>query len=88
MSAAVGPKPLEERKPLVDNEVERLVALGATVFEVLSTEGMDHYGGRAAGPGGQRVLRHLRPAGQARLTAAVIPSGSECSGANVGWPRV
>ena len=36
--------PLEERKPLVDNEVERLVGLGATVFTTLSTEGMDHYG--------------------------------------------
>jgi hypothetical protein len=37
-------KPLDERKPLVDNEVERLVALGATIFQALSTEGMDHYG--------------------------------------------
>jgi hypothetical protein len=37
-------KPLEERKPLVDNEVERLVALGATVFNRLGTEGLDHYG--------------------------------------------
>jgi hypothetical protein len=38
------PQPVEERKQLVDNEAERLVALGATVFTVLSTDGMDHYG--------------------------------------------
>jgi hypothetical protein len=37
-------KPLDQRKPLVDNEVERLVAIGATIFQALSTEGMDHYG--------------------------------------------
>ena len=29
--------PLEERKSLVDNEVQRLVGLGASVFRVLST---------------------------------------------------
>jgi hypothetical protein len=37
-------KPLEERIPLVDTEVERLEALGATVFARLHTEGLDHYG--------------------------------------------
>ncbi len=36
-------KPLEERIPAVDAEVERVVALGATVFERLQTEGLDHY---------------------------------------------
>jgi hypothetical protein len=35
--------PLEQRIPLVDKEVERLQSLGATVFEVLRTEGLDHY---------------------------------------------
>lgn len=37
-------KPLEERRPVIDKEVERLVALGATIFNVNSVEGMDHYG--------------------------------------------
>jgi hypothetical protein len=37
------PQRVEDRKALVDKESERLVALGATVFEVLSTAGMDHY---------------------------------------------
>lgn len=36
--------PLEERRALVDNEVERLEALGGTVFIVLFTEGHDYYG--------------------------------------------
>jgi hypothetical protein len=36
--------PLEERRALVDAEVERLRSLGATIFTVLYTEGHDHYG--------------------------------------------
>jgi hypothetical protein len=36
--------PLKERMSLVDNEVQRLEELGATVFRVLFTEGHDYYG--------------------------------------------
>ena len=36
--------PLDERKALVDNEVERLKSLGATIFNVLYTDGHDYYG--------------------------------------------
>jgi len=36
-------EPVEERRPKVDAEVERLVAAGASVFRVLE-EGVGHYG--------------------------------------------
>jgi len=35
--------PIEVRKEQVDAEAARLVAVGATVFRVLSEEGLDHY---------------------------------------------
>jgi glyoxalase superfamily protein len=37
-------RPLIERRALVDAEVERVVAAGATVVRVLSEDGVDHYG--------------------------------------------
>jgi glyoxalase superfamily protein len=37
-------RPLIERRALVDAEVERVVAAGATVGRVLSEDGVDHYG--------------------------------------------
>ncbi|PFG29936.1 hypothetical protein ATJ78_0855 [Paramicrobacterium agarici] len=35
--------PMPERKRRIDDEAERLTALGATVIRVLETEGLDHY---------------------------------------------
>ena len=37
-------QPLAERKVLIDKEVERLQALGATMFAVNQPEGADYYG--------------------------------------------
>jgi hypothetical protein len=37
-------QPLAERRVLIDAEVARLIAAGATVDHVSSVEGLDHYG--------------------------------------------
>ncbi len=37
-------RPLAERRKIVDGEVERLVAAGATVIRAPTSEGIDHYG--------------------------------------------
>lgn len=37
-------RPVAERRAVVDAEVERVVAAGATVVRVLSEPGVDHYG--------------------------------------------
>ena len=37
-------QPLAERRAIIDAEVARLVAAGATVDHVSSAEGLDHYG--------------------------------------------
>jgi hypothetical protein len=44
--------PLEQRRLLVDAEVERLVAAGATVIRSLAQDGLDHYGVTLADPEG------------------------------------
>lgn len=37
-------RPLAERRTIIDAEVERIVAAGATVLRTVSAEGVDHYG--------------------------------------------
>lgn len=44
IKAADRSQPLDERRAKVDTEVERLIALGATVLRVNAEPGMDHYG--------------------------------------------
>jgi hypothetical protein len=58
--------PFEVRRQRVDAEARRLAGLGATMAAVHFEEGIDHYGGRDAGPGGQRVRYQLT--GESRLS--------------------
>jgi catechol 2,3-dioxygenase-like lactoylglutathione lyase family enzyme len=50
--------PLATRRPRVDAEAERLLALGATRLRVLFTEGVDHYGVVMADPEGNEFCLH------------------------------
>ncbi len=50
--------PLAERTSRVDARVVELLALGATLMRVLSTDGMDHYGVVMADPEGNEFCVH------------------------------
>jgi hypothetical protein len=50
--------PLEERRRRVDAETDRLVAAGATVFRVLSEDGVDHYAVVMQDPEGNEFCLH------------------------------
>jgi Glyoxalase-like domain len=50
--------PLAERRRRVDAEADRLVAVGATRFRVLSEEGVDHYGVVMQDPEGNEFCLH------------------------------
>lgn len=50
--------PLATRRERVDAETERIVGLGATVFRVLSEEGVDHYGVVMQDPEGNEFCLH------------------------------
>jgi hypothetical protein len=50
--------PLAERRRRVDAEADRLVAAGATRFQVLSEEGVDHYGVVMQDPEGNEFCLH------------------------------
>ena len=50
--------PLEERRRRVEAEADRLVAAGATVFRVLSEDGVDHYAVVMQDPEGNEFCLH------------------------------
>jgi catechol 2,3-dioxygenase-like lactoylglutathione lyase family enzyme len=50
--------PLEDRRRRIDAEVERLVAAGATVFRVLSEDGVDYYAVVMQDPEGNEFCLH------------------------------